>query len=87
MNFRKSNGPVQTHAEAQRQSRVIQCAWRHFCEPGPAISFLNTHHELLGARPIVLAIDSDDGLQRVERLLASLDCKISPIVPEARRHD
>jgi hypothetical protein len=36
------------------------------------IAFLNTHHRELEARPLSLAIESDDGLARVERLLQQL---------------
>lgn len=36
------------------------------------IAFLNTRHDELEARPLSLAIQSDDGLARVERLLQEL---------------
>jgi hypothetical protein len=41
-------------------------------ESGPVIAFLNTHNERLGARPLYLALESDEGLQRVEGLLAEI---------------
>lgn len=72
MNFRRPKSVPPTPGEARRQSRVIQFAWRHFGEPGPVIAFLNTRQDALGGSPIQLAIESDDGLQRVERLLKDL---------------
>ena len=33
------------------------------------IAFLNTHRKELEGRPLTLAIESDDGLARVEQLL------------------
>jgi hypothetical protein len=48
---------------------VIRAAWRHFDEPGPVIAFLNTRHDALDGQPLRLAIDSDEGLERVKRLL------------------
>ena len=36
------------------------------------IAFLNTHHHELEAQPLSLAIESDDGLARVEQLLQQL---------------
>lgn len=78
MNFRKSKAPRPTPGQMQRQSRVVQSAWHHFGEPGLVIAFLNTRHDALDARPIQLAIESDEGLQRVERLLKELESDGSP---------
>ena len=36
------------------------------------IAFLNTRHEALDERPIHVAIESDDGLECVQRLLQDL---------------
>ena len=36
------------------------------------IAFLNTHHEALNGQPLHLAIESDEGLERVQRLLQPL---------------
>lgn len=36
------------------------------------IAFLNTHHEGLGYQPLTLAVQSDDGLERVQGLLRDL---------------
>jgi hypothetical protein len=39
------------------------------------IAFLNTHNELLGGRPLYLALESDEGLLRVEGLLGEIEPK------------
>ena len=73
MAFRKrSNSPKPTPEQSKRQSEVVQSAWRHFGAPGPAIAFLNTPHDKLGGQPLHLAIESDQGLERVERLLEQM---------------
>jgi hypothetical protein len=36
------------------------------------IAFLNTHNEQLGGQPLHLALDSDEGLSRVEGLLGEI---------------
>lgn len=74
--FRKRrNVPIPTREQSIRQSAIIQLAWSHFREAAPMIAFLNTHHEALDARPLTLAIESDDGLARVERALKDLTRK------------
>jgi len=74
MNFRKrSTAPPPTHDQSRRQSDLVQAAWRHFREAAPMIAFLNTRHEALQGRPLHLAIESDEGLARVERLLQQLE--------------
>jgi hypothetical protein len=71
--FRKrSNAPRQTPQQSRRQSDVVQSAWRHFRESAPMIAFLNTRHDALDAQPLHLAIESDEGLMRVERLLEEM---------------
>jgi hypothetical protein len=74
MNFRKrSNGPPPTPDQSRRQSDLVQAAWRHFHEAAPMIAFLNSRHEALEGQPLHLAIESDEGLARVERLLQQLN--------------
>ncbi|HEV2596467.1 MAG TPA: hypothetical protein VGU01_14845 [Sphingomicrobium sp.] len=76
MSFRKrSKVGLPTPEQARRQSGVIQSAWSHFREPGPVIAFLNTRHEVLGGQPLHLAIESEEGLRRVETLLEQLTLK------------
>lgn len=36
------------------------------------IAFLNSHNEQLGAQPLCLALESDEGLLRVEGLLGEI---------------
>jgi hypothetical protein len=70
MTFRRpANAPRPTPEQSRRQNDVVQSSWRHFREPGPVIAFLNTRHEALDAQPLHLAIESDEGLQRVQTLL------------------
>jgi len=73
MTFRKnSRGPLPTPAQSRRQADVVKSAWRHFGEPGPVIAFLNTRNAALEAPPLQLAIESDQGLERVESLLKQM---------------
>jgi hypothetical protein len=51
---------------------VLQCAWRGLGESGPVIAFLNSHNEQLGGQPLYLALESDEGLLRVEGLLEEI---------------
>ena len=79
MAFRKnSKRPLPTPDEARRQNHVVQLAWRHFCEPGPVIAFLNARHEGLEGQPLHLAIESDEGLARVETLLTRMTLEVQP---------
>ena len=64
--------------QSRRQSDVVQSAWSHFRESGPMIAFLNTRHDALDAQPLHLAIESDEGLMRVERLLQEMTLKAWP---------
>ena len=73
MAFRKRrNSPQPTPEQSRRQSDLLQAAWRHFGEAPPVIAFLNTRHAALEGQPLHLAIESDEGLERVERLLRQL---------------
>jgi hypothetical protein len=74
MNLRKrSYGPPPTPDQSRRQSDLVQAAWRHFREAAPMIAFLNSRHDALEGQPLQLAIESDEGLARVERLLQQLN--------------
>ena len=76
MMFRKRRYlPLQPPEQSRRQSDLVQCAWRHFREAAPMIAFLNTRHEALDAHPLTLALESDEGLERVEQLLQQLTLK------------
>jgi hypothetical protein len=54
---------------------VLQCAWRNLGTSGSVIAFLNTHNEQLGGPPLHLAIESDEGLLRVEAMLEEVALK------------
>jgi hypothetical protein len=58
--------------QLRRQNDVLRCAWRNLSEAGPVIAFLNAHHESLGGQPLHIALDSEEGLLRVERLLGGV---------------
>jgi hypothetical protein len=74
--FRKySAAPRLTREQTKRQSDVLQSAWRHFGEPGPVIAFLNARNDQLMGQPLHLAVESDEGLRRVERLLQDMTLK------------
>lgn len=70
---RRRYAPAQTQDQSRRQAELVQIAWRHFGDAAPMIAFLNTHHEQLEARPLMLAIKSDDGLACVERAIKDLE--------------
>ena len=72
---RNSRVALPTPEQSRRQASVVQSAWRHFGEPGPVIAFLNTSHAALEAQPLHLAIESDEGLGRVEALLEQMTRK------------
>lgn len=56
-------------AEQERQGRVVKAAQAALPGTDAVRAFLNTHHDLLHARPLDLAIASDIGLIAVERAL------------------
>jgi uncharacterized protein (DUF2384 family) len=76
MTFRRSNRLAPpTPDQSRRQANVVQSAWSHFGEPGPVIAFLNTRHSGLEGQPLHLAIESDEGLERVQALLSQMTLK------------
>ena len=62
-----------TPEQLQRQGAVVQQAWRTFGDSTAVIAFLNTHHEQLDRQPLSLAIESDEGLLRVQGLLGEIE--------------
>jgi uncharacterized protein (DUF2384 family) len=72
MTFRRHNAPRLTPEQKRRQSDVLGHAWRHFGASAPVIAFLNARHDQLNAQPLHLALESDEGLLRVERLLETM---------------
>jgi len=75
MEFRRRRHPAMPAEQSKRQSDLVESAWRHFRESAPMIAFLNTHHETLDGLPLHLAIASDEGLERVQRLLQEMSTR------------
>ena len=63
---------VMPREAAARQLRLTSVAWTALRTPERVKAFLNSDHAALSARPIDLAIESEAGLARVERLLSEL---------------
>jgi hypothetical protein len=72
---RKIPSKLPTREQLRRQDAVLRCAWANLGESAPVIAFLNTHNELLGGQPLLLALESDEGLLRVEGLLGEIGLK------------
>ena len=69
--YRKFTPPSKLTAEqCRRQTDVLRVACEHLASTGAAIAFLNGYNQALGGNPLQLALQSDDGLQRVELHLA-----------------
>ena len=71
MRFRRSNAQRLPPADARRQGEITQLAFLLLGRDA-AIAFLNTAHAGLGARPLDLAIASDEGRNSVEAELGRL---------------
>jgi hypothetical protein len=56
---------------AERQGRVTTLAWRLLGGRDEAMAFLNNHDEVLGGRPLDLAVASVEGCEVVERAIAA----------------
>jgi hypothetical protein len=72
---KRRRSPPMPAEQSLRQSQLVQSAWRHFGGAEPVIAFLNTRHDTLDALPLHLAIESDEGLERVEKLLRQMSLK------------
>ncbi len=68
---RNRGGPVLSRDEGDRQGRVVRSAQAALGSVEAVRAFLNSHHPALDARPIDLAVASDDGLAAVEALIAA----------------
>jgi hypothetical protein len=71
MNFRKANAERLSSASARRQGDITTLALTLLGRE-PAIAFLNGDNAELGARPLDLAIASEEGRARVEAALGRL---------------
>jgi uncharacterized protein (DUF2384 family) len=70
--FRKNRGgPVLSRDEGARQGRAVRAAQAALGDVEAVRAFLNCHHPALDARPIDLAVASEDGLARVEAAIAA----------------
>jgi hypothetical protein len=64
--FRKrSNTPVLAPERVERQSRIARIAFEALGRED-AVSFLNTHDDAFGGRPLDLAMESEDGMRTIE---------------------
>lgn len=66
---RRFQGTLLSSEEKVRQGRVVKSAQAALPSTAAVRSFLNTHHETLGGRPLDLATVSAAGLLRVERFM------------------
>ncbi|MEO8455765.1 MAG: hypothetical protein ABI454_11445 [Sphingomicrobium sp.] len=64
-----------TQEQLRRQGSVLRSAWQSLGESGPVVAFLNTHNDRLGGQPLHLALESDEGLLRVEGVLEEIALK------------
>jgi uncharacterized protein (DUF2384 family) len=70
--FRRArSGPVLSRDEGERQGRAVRAAQAALGSVEAVRAFLNSHHAALDARPIDLAVASDDGLAAVEAAIAA----------------
>ena len=70
--FRKAHAPALSFEQSTRQTDVLRMASQRIAPSGAAIAFLNAHHGGLGGVPLHLAIESAEGLLRVEQHLARI---------------
>ncbi|MFS0851056.1 MbcA/ParS/Xre antitoxin family protein [Novosphingobium panipatense] len=66
------NTPKLTPDAASRQGKVTKLAFEVLGGRDEAIAYLNTACVTLGGRPLDLAVDSAEGLGRVEHALAGM---------------
>jgi hypothetical protein len=69
---RKAPSTLPTPDQLRRQDAVLRSAWQSLGESGTVIAFLNNHNERLDGQPLYLALESDEGLLRVEGLLGEI---------------
>lgn len=79
---RRFNGPLLSIEEKVRQGRVVKSAQAALASTDAVRSFLNTHHETLGGRPLDLATVSAAGLSRVELFMRAEAAELQQSCPE-----
>lgn len=67
---RRSDKPRLSPDAAIRQGRVATLAWERLRDNAAVLTFLNTHEDVLGGRPLDLAISGEEGMAAV---IAHLD--------------
>lgn len=71
MRFRKADAERLSPAHARRQGDITRLAFTLLGRE-PAIAFLNSDNAALGARPLDLAIASEEGCAQVEAALGKM---------------
>lgn len=66
--------------QARRQSAVLRCAHHGFASRDATVAFLNSYNQKLDGVPLHLALESDEGLFRVEQLLMKGKVKTEAVV-------
>ena len=61
-----------TPDQSRRQNDLLRFAWQSLKVKDAVIAFLNTYNDDLRGEPLSLAIASDDGLMRAEKLLGEM---------------
>jgi len=74
MKFRRTNTDRLAPDCARRQGNITRLALTLLGRE-PAMEFLNSENASLGARPLDLAIASEDGCARVEAELGRMTCR------------
>ena len=75
--FRRTSVQMPEDA-AVRQGRVTSMAWQTLGGRDAALTFLNTHDDELGGRPIDLAVAGEEGLAAVEAILRDRAAILEP---------
>jgi hypothetical protein len=71
---------VLSPGQARRQSAVLRSAHHGFSSRDATVAFLNTYNQQLDGVPLQLALESEEGLLRVEQLLMKGKMKREPAV-------
>lgn len=61
--------------QVRRQSAVLRCAHHGLASRDATVAFLNSYNQKLDGVPLHLALESDEGLLRVEQLLMKRKAK------------
>src|SRR4051794_36717138 len=73
--FRKYRSPLSPD-DARRQGDISQLAFLTMGGRDPAIAFLNNDHAALGGRPLHIATASDDGYEKVARIIRAAPSEV-----------